>query len=169
MSEAHSSPTQARIKTLLHYDQDSGRFTWRENRSNVKAGAVAGCLALNGYILIRIDRKLSLAHRLAWIYCNGDGDTPALIDHINGDKTDNRIENLRAATKVMNGQNRRTAQSNNKSSGMLGVAYISHTRKFTAYIDKNGKRKYLGLFEKKEDAHNAYLRAKRDLHEGCTI
>ena len=169
MSEAHSIPTQARIKELLCYDTESGQFTWRENRSNVKAGAVAGCLSLNGYILIRIDRRLCLAHRLAWIYCNGDVETPGLIDHINGVKTDNRIANLRAASKVLNGQNRRAAQANNKSSGLLGVAYIGHTGKFTAYIDKDGRRKYLGLFEKKEDAHNAYLCAKRDMHEGCTI
>jgi len=169
MSKAHSTLTRDRLKELLHYDIDSGKFTWRNNRSNVKEGATAGCLSLNGYILIRIDRKLHLAHRLAWLYHYGDANIPRLIDHINGDKTDNRISNLRPATKVLNGQNRRSAQSNNKSSGLLGVAYISHTRKFTAYIDKGGKRKYLGLFERKEDAHEAYLLAKRVLHEGCTI
>lgn len=153
----------------MDYNINNGQFSWRNNRTNVKAGAVAGCLSLNGYTLIRIDRKLHLAHRLAWIYCNGSAQMPRLIDHINGSKTDNRISNLRPATKVMNGQNRRTAQSNNKSSGLLGVAYIAHTGKFTAYIDKDGRRKYLGLFERKEDAHEAYLLQKRALHEGCTI
>lgn len=169
MSKAHSIPTQSRIKELLNYDADSGVFTWLSNRSNVKAGAVAGCLSLNGYILIRIDKKLCLAHRLAWIYFYGDAGTPGLIDHINGNKTDNRIANLRPATKVTNGQNRRRAQANNVSSGLLGVAYIAHTRKFTAYINAGGKRKYLGLFRNKEDAHNAYLSAKRQMHEGCEI
>lgn len=169
MSAAHSTPTQSRIKELLWYDKDTGKFTWLENRTNVKKGSIAGCRALNGYTLIRIDKKLCLAHRLAWVFMYGDFDLPNLIDHINGDKEDNRISNLRPATKVMNGQNRRSAQSNNRSSGLLGVAYIDHTRKFTAYIDKGGKRTYLGLFKRKEDAHQAYLEAKRSMHEGCTI
>ena len=169
MSGANSTPTQSRVKELLSYDANSGLFFWTKNRSNVKAGAVAGCTSKNGYTLIRIDKKLFLAHRLAWIYCNGDDSVPDLIDHINGNKTDNRIENLRPATKVLNGQNRRAAQANNASSGLLGVAYISHTKKFTAYINKDERRQYLGLFENKEDAHEAYINAKRLLHEGCVI
>lgn len=161
--------TSEAIRKLLRYDHSNGIFTWRENRSNVKAGAVAGCRNIAGYIVIRIFRKLHLAHRLAWLYHFGDAGTPPLIDHVNGDKADNRIANLRAATKVINGQNRHRAQSNNLSSGLLGVAWIKHTRKYAAYINVNGKRQYLGLHSDKTVAHKAYLDAKRKAHEGCTI
>ena len=169
MSEQNSTPTQSRLKELLNYDPDTGIFTWRVNRSNVKAGSVTGCKANNGYLLIRVDRKAYLAHRLAWCYFYGEDAIPTLVDHKNGTKSDNRIGNLRPGTKITNGQNRHAAQSNNKSSGLLGVAYIPHTKKFTAYIDKDKKRTYLGLFEDKNDAHAAYLKAKRETHEGCTI
>lgn len=109
-----------------------------------------------------------LAHRLAWMHFYQE-DPPKLIDHINGEKTNNRIKNLRAGDKVLNAQNQRRAQANNKSSGLLGVAFIRHVRKFAAYIDKGGQRKYLGWFDDKSEAHAAYLKAKRELHEGCTI
>lgn len=157
-----------RLRELLDYDTETGIFRWRCNRSNVKAGSVAGCPAPTGYTVIRLFKRLHLAHRLAWLHHHGEN-PPELIDHINGIKTDNRIANLRPSDKVSNGQNRRTCQTNNKSSGFLGVALIPHTGKYTAYINVRGKRKYMGLFEKKEDAYAAYLNEKRRLHQGSTI
>ena len=169
MARMESKITAAQVRHLLSYDAMSGVFTWRENRSNVKAGAVAGCKNVHGYLVIRLFGKLRLAHRLAWLHHYGDEGMPALLDHINGDKADNRIANLRAATKVINGQNRRTAQTNNKSSGLLGVAWLERVQKFMAYIDVGGKRRYLGLHSDKAVAHQVYLDAKRKIHEGCTI
>lgn len=161
--------TKSVLQELLDYRPETGVFSWKVNRSNVKAGTVTGCKTVNGYLFIRLFKKCWLAHRLAWIYCYGHETLPPLIDHINGDKTDNRIDNLRPGTKVTNGQNRHGAQANNASSGLLGVAWLAHVEKFTAYINFDGRRKYLGLFEDKHEAHSAYLKAKRELHEGCTI
>jgi hypothetical protein len=156
------------LRQLLDYDPDTGIFTWAVDRSNVKAGTQTGRIAVNGYIIIRICGKARLAHRLAWMHFYQE-DAPPLIDHINGNKTHNSIHNLRSGTKVTNGQNRRRAQANNMSSGLLGVSFIPHVKKFTAYIDKDGTRTYLGWFEDKNEAHAAYLEEKRRVHEGCTI
>ncbi len=168
MSDKDSTLTQDLLRGVLDYSPDSGTFAWKVNRSNVKAGTPAGTPTKNGYLVIRVFDNLHLAHRLAWAYMFGYP-LPKFIDHIDGNKKNNAIANLRPCTKVTNGQNRRTAQTNNKSSGLLGVAWLDHVKKFTAYIDAGGKRKYLGLFLDKNDAHSAYLEAKRVLHEGCTI
>lgn len=156
------------LRELLDYDPDTGIFRWAVNRSNVKAGTVTGCKANNGYTIIRICGRAMLAHRLAWMHFYQEM-PPDLIDHIDGDRANNRIKNLRSATKVVNGQNRRNAQANNKSSGLLGVSFIRHMKKFTAYIDVGGNRTYLGWFEDKHEAHAAYLKAKRELHDGFAI
>jgi len=88
------------------------------------------------------------------------------IDHINGIRHDNRISNLRLATNKQNCQNTKQARVNNKS-GFLGVSPSGD--KFISTIQKNGKQLYLGTFETKEEAHEAYLNEKRKLHEFCTI
>jgi len=160
--------TVEQVREFLDYDPDTGGFSWRRARSNVKQGSVAGCTALHGYTVIRLLGKLHLAHRLAWLHHYGE-EPPPLIDHINEDKSDNRIANLRKANKALNAQNKRSAQRNNKSSGLLGVAFLPHVSKFTAYINANGKRKYLGLFEEKEDAHAAYLKEKQTMHAGAIV
>lgn len=168
MGKCKTALTIPLLRELLDYDPDTGAFKWAVDRSNVKAGTPTGCTAVNGYTIIRICGKAMLAHRLAWMHFYQE-DPPKLIDHINGEKTNNRIKNLRAGDKVLNGQNQRKAQANNKSSGLLGVAYIRHIKKFAAYIDKDGRRQYLGWFADKNEAHAAYIEAKRELHEGCTI
>jgi len=168
MSDKDASLTQSLLREFLDYNTETGDFYWKVNRTNIKAGTPAGTTTANGYLVIRLFRKLYLAHRLAWLYMHDDP-MPRMLDHKNGNKRDNRINNLRPANKVTNGQNRHAAQANNKSSGLLGVAWLSHVNKFTAYINSNGTRTYLGLFADKHEAHAAYLTAKRKLHQGCTI
>lgn len=89
--------TQARLKELFHYDKETGAFTHIKARRGVRVGKILGCLANNGYLVIRADGKLYLAHRLAWMYVHG-AFPPDQLDHINRMRTDNRLCNLRLAT-----------------------------------------------------------------------
>ena len=155
--------SQDELKALLHYDPDTGVFTWKVNRKGgVKAGDITGYEARNGYIQIGVNSKVYLAHRLAWLYVNGIW-PECDIDHINGQRFDNKIINLRLATRTENNQNR-TAKSNNKSR-YLGVYWHKAAQKWAAEIKLSGKKVYLGLFTTPELAHEAYVQAKALLHE----
>ena len=155
--------TQERLKELLHYDLDTGLFTWinSTNRS-IKIKSVAGGKTSKGYTQIRADKKLYLAHRLAWLYVYGDF-PENFLDHVNEKPSDNRISNLRLATHQENGHNKSTPHKNN-TSGFLGVIWQKPNKKWLAQIRINGKRKHLGLFNTSEDASEAYKTAKRELH-----
>jgi hypothetical protein len=107
-----------------------------------------------------------MAHRLAW--CIAYGEWPSLeIDHINGDAGDNRLCNLRNVDRATNAQNKRRAQCTNKS-GIQGVETHAVGR-LSASVWVGGKRVYLGRFDTAEEAHAAYVAAKRRLHQGCTL
>lgn len=158
--------TAARLRELLHYDQLTGLFTWlvKTNKSRNWVGKQAGCPDKNtGYIMIGIDGQHIRAHRLAWLYVTGSFPTRE-IDHKNRVKSDNRWKNLRAATPQMNAENRMAANRNNLS-GLLGVATVPEG--FMARIKINGRHRYLGTFATAEQAHSAYVIAKRKLHAGC--
>lgn len=162
--------TQARLKELLHYDPDTGIFTWKVARAGrwVKVpGAIAGTKMARGYTAISVDGWRESCHRLAFLYMNGQlpsGD----VDHINRNRTDNRWANLRDVSRSVNMQNRVKANKNS-TSGFLGVSWSKTAKKFEACIKIDGKKKYLGLFEGAEEAHQAYLKAKRKYHEGNTL
>jgi len=94
------------------------------------------------------------------------GEWPSEIDHINGDKSDNSYRNLREVSRGENMQNKRKAHRNNKT-GFLGVA--REAGKYRARIRVCGKNRSLGMYDTPQQAHQAYLAAKRELHEGCTI
>ncbi|TAN09525.1 MAG: HNH endonuclease [Chitinophagaceae bacterium] len=147
-------PTQAEIKALLHYDPESGVFTWRVALPTRRVGAPAGCEKTNGYRAIKIDGRILLEHRLAWIYMTG-ALPPHQIDHINGDRHDNRWANLRAANSSQNMQNQRGAKgaSRHKPSGT-----------WQSSIKINGKTIWLGKFPTFEEARAAYLAAKAIHH-----
>ena len=164
MARPNSTLTQERLRELLHYDPETGIFTWRVNRGCVKAGAVAGSYMTNGYLHFGIDGRTYMNHRLAWLYVHGEM-PPDMIDHVNHIKDDNRIANLRLADMSLNKQNQKRALSNNKS-GFLGVHYAKGWR---AAIRIDGKQVHLGRFKTPEEAHQAYLAAKRRFHAGCTI
>lgn len=160
--------TQDYLRKLLNYDPDTGVFTWLvSGRGIASKGCVAGSRGKNGYIYINHNRKMYLAHRLAWMYTHGAFPLDQL-DHIDGERDNNALENLRPATNMENHQNRRIPQANN-TTGFIGVSYHKAARKFTAKIILNGNTKYLGLFETAQEASSAYIKAKRELHEFCTI
>jgi hypothetical protein len=165
---AKTDLTAERLRQLVHYDTATGAFT-RAIRSGqkVRVGDSAGHNTCRGYLAFSVDSHPFLAHRLAWLYVHGEW--PAgQIDHINGVKTDNRLANLRVVTPMMNMQNWRKPPKRNKS-GLLGVSSDKHGKKWRAQISANGKRVNLGVFDTPEEAHQAYLMAKRELHAGCTL
>lgn len=164
---AKSDLTAARLRELLHYDPQSGVFTWRVARGCVRAGQMAGSPMKSGYVHFCIDGKFYYAHRLAWLYVHGVWPTGGFVDHRNHNKSDNRIDNLRDATKSVNGENRRVAQKNSHS--RLMGAFLAHDGQFTSKIVVRGVRHYLGRFKTAEEAHARYVEAKRRLHEGNTL
>lgn len=162
-----NSITQDRLKEIFHYNQDTGEFTRITSHNRWKAGDIAGYVNSDGYLEAGIDKRYYGLHRLAWLYITGELPR-AEIDHINGIKSDNRFCNLRQVSKAMNSQNLRSARKDNKC-GMLGVNWHNAAKAWVAQISISGKKKHLGIFLTAEEAHQAYLSAKRKIHEGCTI
>lgn len=155
------------IKMLLSYDCKTGEIKAAVNGVNRSAGSVLGSMRSDGYLMTSVMGKRVYNHRLAWAMHYGiwpDKD----IDHINGIKHDNRIENLRCVARVVNMQNKRAPNSDN-TSGYLGVWFDATSKKWRAGISINMKKKTLGYFQTPEIAHEHYLSAKRKYHEGCTI
>lgn len=161
-------PSQDQVKDLFMYDPLVGDFVRRVRRGgNGPVGSVAGSKHPHGYTQIKISGRLYLAHRLAWLYVTGawPGNN---IDHINGQKSDNRLINLRDVPQSLNMQNQRTARSRS-SSGLLGASWDSRRSNWASSIEVDGKTKRLGRYATSSEAHEAYLIAKRLLHQGCTI
>lgn len=157
--------TAARLRELLHYDQLTGVFTWRVTRGCARAGDIAGHTNIDGYVDIGVGGHLYLAHRLAWLYMNGEWPA-ALIDHENMVRCDNRWDNLRPATQSQNKQNIRYARADNKC-GFLGVSKCRN--RWRSVIEVNGKQKHIGCFDTPEQANAAHLEVKRRVHAFCTI
>lgn len=147
--------TQARLRELLNYDQDSGRFTWKVSRPRCKAGTLAGTPRPDGYIQISIDKKLHLAHRLAWLYVHGHF-PPDQIDHRNSNRADNHLTNLRPATQQQNNFNV-DVRSHNQL-GIKGVCFRKDLKekKFKAQISLNNRLYHLGFYPTAEQASDAY-------------
>lgn len=154
-----SDLTAERAKELLDYDPETGVFRWKVSKGRVKAGDVAGRVNNTGYIQIRVDRNLYQAHRIAWLLTRDEW--PNLqIDHINGDRADNRICNLRQATKAQNAQN--TSKRAHNTSGFKGVSWCRRHAKWHAQLQKNKRRVYLGRFRCPTAAHIAYCKAAKE-------
>lgn len=163
-----STLTAERLRELLDYDPLTGVFIARKSGGHRKAGDIAGSLSTSGYIILGVDGETSLyAHRLAWLYVHGSWPCD-LIDHINGDKLDNRIANLRPANRQRNAQNLKRSHADNKT-GYLGVVEIPGTGMFYASICAKGKRHWLGRHATAEAAFAAYVSKKRELHEAGTL
>lgn len=143
--------TQQRLKEVIEYDPATGTFKWLGRRGCAAAGKEAGCLSPVGYIVVRVNGKLYTAHRLAWLYVNGEWPS-GHIDHINRNKIDNRISNLRLCNDAENGQNARLSSAN--KSGVRGV-HLTKRGLWQAQIMVNRKNIYLGRYENLEDASRA--------------
>lgn len=147
------------VLDLLSYDSGSGVFVWNKHRGGkAKKWSPAGRIDSSGHLQISINGYRHMAHRLAWLVCKGEW--PAgLIDHIDGNPSNNVIENLRITDHAENCANRTRPNKNNKT-GRLGVHERSESNGFRASIVVCGKRKNLGTFRTKEEAEAAYLAAR---------
>ena len=156
----------AEARRLFTYDKGTGLFI-RRVRSGMrgKVGLVAG-KADQGYVRIRVLGRTFFAHRLAWAWHTGAEPTGE-IDHINGDRSDNRIGNLRDVDRPTNRQNQRRAHTNN-ALGVQGV-HQKPSGRYEARLRVDGKPIQIGTFTSPEDAYAAYVAAKRQCHEGCTV
>lgn len=154
--------TQQELKTLLSYDRLTGNFTWLVKIADkIKVGAVAGTTNGSGYRQIRIHNRIYLAHRLAWLYEFGEFPCE-LLDHVNRNRSDNRIENLRECNQSQNMQN--APKQKRSTSGVRGVSFHSKSKKWRAEITISGSSKYLGLFANKADAIAARKAAEITYH-----
>lgn len=136
--------TQERLKELLHYCPDMGVFTWIVDRtSRARKGWVAGCKISNGYIIIRIDSVNYYAHRLAFLYVDGEHPKDH-TDHINGVRVDNRWANLRSVSLAENNRNQKRRKDN--TSGISGVGRRAGNPRWKAHISINNRLVHLGTF-----------------------
>ncbi|MCP1114423.1 HNH endonuclease [Enterobacter bugandensis] len=153
--------SQERLKCFLQYDQITGFFTWRESKGTAKKGAVAGTVSGQGYVNIKLDGHLYKAHRLAWLWEYGAmPDGP--LDHINGNRSDNKISNLRLATLSEN-QHNQGMRADNKS-GIKGVSWDSKNKYWRAQIKTNGKLVHIGSFSDVDEARMAMEKARNKFH-----
>lgn len=171
MSEFKDSEVLRYANECVTYDPDTGLITYKDNESvkKVLRGTVANSTyKASGYKRIVLNKQSFLQHRLAWLLHYGkwpEGD----IDHINGKRNDNRIKNLRDTSKNLNMENQREAKVTNKT-GFLGVRKRNRkANPYNAQIKVNGKTIDLGVYKTAEEAHAAYVVAKRKYHTGCTI
>lgn len=161
--------TQARLRELLDYNPETGVFIWRISRQgHRKAGDTAGYRQPNGYVKITLDQHRVMAHRLAWLYVHGAWPLQH-IDHINGDPADNRLANLRDVTPQTNSENERKARPRKNGGTLLGAHWSVTWKRWKSSIITGGKSLHIGWFDTEQQAHEAYVAAKRRLHAGCTI
>lgn len=167
----------SKVKRLFIYNSSTGRLRWNHrpmsdfetkricNIWNTRfAGIIAGYVNMSGYIMIAIDGTRYYAHRIAYyLMTNKQISLEVEIDHINGDRSDNRWCNLRLATSAQNNHNRGIGRNN--TSNWEGVSYHSLTRKWRSRISCNGKCIYLGLFNEPEPAYLTFLMAKEFYHK----
>lgn len=160
--------TLEELKAVLTYDPSTGLFTRKITISGrFNAGDVVGHKAKNDYVRICVGYRSYAAHRLAWFYMTGMW-PDRVIDHINGKRNDNRFTNLRSVSNSENLQNQRKAHKGTRS-GLLGVGWHAKARKWRSQITLDKKQVFLGLFETKEEARAAYLKAKAKLHPFSVI
>ena len=166
-------PPRSLLRELLDYSPVSGEFTWRPRPREMfrtehsfrlwntrYAGKIAGNLAPAGHRVVAVAHIQYRSHRLVWLYVHGEP-VPDVIDHIDGDRLNNRFTNLRAATKSENSANMRIRSSN--TTGIKGVGALPNGR-FRARIMVNFKQVHLGRFDTLEEAAKARFDAAVRLH-----
>jgi hypothetical protein len=155
MTKPKPLPPIDELRKRLAYRSDGVLIWKRINVHNTKPGRLAGSMHRCGYLYVRINNVAYAAHRVIWAIIKREDPTGAQIDHINGNKVDNRIENLRKASQSQNQHNRRKSK---------GCYFHKFKKVWVAQIYLNGKHIHVGHFHTQEKAREAYLRAKEKLH-----
>ena len=167
--DKHNVITAHELQQIANYDSSTGVFTWKVTRSTrAQAGKEFGSWDLYGYKTARISGKSYKLHRLAWLYVHGSMPVND-IDHINGIRHDNRIENLRDVTRKTNLENQTKINKQKKHTSLIGAYFDERKKSFYARISINNKSVHLGTFSNEQQAHDAYVAAKRKMHSGNTL
>jgi hypothetical protein len=152
--------SQARLKEVVNYDPLTGILTWLSTRGRCVYGSEAGTIRWNGYKRVQIDSRTYAVHRLIWLYVYGEWPEEDL-DHIDADRSNNRVDNLRLASRSQNLMNRDKSPRN--TSGYKGVSLDKKRNKWDARITAYGRQHCLGLFDNKLDAYKAYCAKEKEL------
>ena len=155
--------TADQVRLLIDYDPDTGAMTRKVESMGYRKGAKGGYKDVHGYARIEINGVTYRAHRVAWLHYYGEWPRGA-IDHINGDRLDNSIKNLRVASPSVNSQNIGNRADN--QTGYKGVRINGSG--WSASIRVNNKRIHLGTYKTPEEAYAVYVAAKDELHPGCS-
>lgn len=150
--------THKRLRELLHYDPDTGVFTWRVARGSAKAGDRPNTKIRKGYMRVKVGGRNYLAHRLAWLYVTGARPNRQ-IDHKDRNTGNNRFDNLRDATSEQNKANSTLMRTN--KSGVSGVTWHTTNKRWVAHIRVGGTKKHLGAFTEFAQACAARALAER--------
>lgn len=159
------------ILNRLSYNHETGLITWKvlircgRGRILANAGDEAGTIRKDGYRAINLLGRPWLSHRIAWFLFYGVWPS-GHVDHMNGSRIDNRIANLRDVSRAENLQNMKKATASKKHGCLIGSAWHRQTGKWRAVIRINGRQKSLGYFYTEQEAHAAYVKAKRQFHPG---
>lgn len=155
------------LRALVSYETATGVFCWRSSAGGVMPGSVAGNLNSNGYMVLGLVGTKYRQHRLAWLYVHGVWPN-GTIDHIDGNRKNNALSNLRDVPQQLNNQNQvRPGRAN--TSGYLGVYWSERLKGYVGQVRVDGKKKRRGPYKTPERAHQAYIELKRIHHEGCTL
>lgn len=147
-----SEVTPEILRHVFDYRPETGEFIWKTPRHKPLVGKVAGCTRSDGYVLLQVCGTQMFAHRAAWLYVHGELPSGMVLDHINCDRADNRIANLRVADNSENAWNRCNKQD------ASGVQQISKGR-YGALIAHRGERRWLGSYQTKEAGEAAFKAA----------
>lgn len=152
------TPSQEELKRLVHYDPETGVITHLQTRGKAKAGEVAGALSQHGYWGLRICNRFISGHRVAWLYMTGTlPDQPVSVDHVNGNRADNRWANLRLATYEQQSWN--APAHHCSKSGLKGAWPCRSTGRWMSMLQCGKRRLWLGRFDTAEQAHEAWINA----------
>jgi len=149
--------TVERLREALSYDPATGRLEWKVRISCHNPGEHAGCVKMDGYVYVNLDKNRMFGHRIAWALHYGRWPDHQL-DHINGVRSDNKLANLREVTNSVNQHNRRDMVRKNGS--LKGTSFSKKLGQWNASIVIDSKRFHLGTFASEEEAHAIYAEAK---------